>query len=63
MRTYALVIAAAALFTFPALVFSQGIEVPGVEIGPGGVRVVHPIAGFRTRNVRNCGARAFTRRN
>ena len=42
MRTYALVIAAAALFTFPASVFSQGIEIPGVEIGPGGVRVGHP---------------------
>jgi hypothetical protein len=33
MRTYALAIAAAAIFAFPASAFSQG-----VEIGPGGVR-------------------------
>jgi hypothetical protein len=44
MRTYALAIAAAALFTFPASVFSQGVQVPGVEIGPGGVRVGPPRA-------------------
>ena len=35
MRTYALAIAAAAIFAFPASAFSQG-----VEIGPGGVRTV-----------------------
>jgi hypothetical protein len=40
MRTYALAIAA--LFTFPASAFSQGIAIPGAEIGPGGVRVGHP---------------------
>jgi hypothetical protein len=37
MRMYALALAAAALFAFPAPVFSQGVQVPGVEIGPGGV--------------------------
>ncbi len=42
MRTYALAIAAAALFTFPAPVFSQDVQVPGIEIGPGGVRVGNP---------------------
>ena len=42
MRSYALAIAAAALFIFPAPVFSQDIQVPGIEIGPGGVRVGHP---------------------
>jgi hypothetical protein len=39
MRMYALAIVAAALFAFPSSTFSQGIEVPGVEIGPGGVRI------------------------
>ncbi len=39
MRVYALVITAAALFAFPTSVFSQDIQVPGVEIGPGGVRI------------------------
>jgi hypothetical protein len=34
MRTYALAVAAAALFAFPASAFSQGIE-----FGPGGVRI------------------------
>ena len=34
MRMYAFAIAAAALFTFPASAFSQGIE-----FGPGGVRI------------------------
>jgi hypothetical protein len=34
MRTYALAVAAAALFAFPTSTFSQGIE-----IGPGGVRI------------------------
>jgi hypothetical protein len=34
MRTYALAIAAAALFASPSSTFSQGIE-----IGPGGVRI------------------------
>jgi len=34
MRTYALAIAAAALFAFPASAFSQALEV-----GPGGVEV------------------------
>ena len=38
MRVYALAIAAAALCAFPSSTFSQGIEVPGIEIGPGGVR-------------------------
>jgi hypothetical protein len=37
MRTYALAIAAAALFVFPASAFSQGIE-----FGPGGVRIEPP---------------------
>ena len=46
MRTYAFAIAAAAaLFTFPASVFSQGIQIPGIEIGPGGVRVGKPHRG------------------
>ena len=44
MRTYALAIAAAALFTIPAPVFSQGVQVPDIEIGPGGVRVGSPRA-------------------
>ena len=39
MRVYALAIAAAALCAFPSSTFSQDIEVPGVEIGPGGVRI------------------------
>jgi hypothetical protein len=39
MRMYALAVVAAALFAFPSSTFSQGIEVPGVEIGPGGVRI------------------------
>lgn len=34
MRTYALAIAAAALFAFPVSAFSQGIQ-----IGPGGVHI------------------------
>jgi hypothetical protein len=34
MRTYALAIAAAALFALPTSAFSQG-----VELGPGGVRI------------------------
>ena len=34
MRTYALAIAAAALFALPTSAFSQGIE-----LGPGGVRI------------------------
>ena len=42
MRTFALAIAAAALFAFPSSTFSQIIEVPGVEIGPGGVRIGKP---------------------
>ena len=37
MRTYALALAAAALFAFPAS--SQGIQVPGIVIGPGGVAI------------------------
>jgi hypothetical protein len=37
MRTYAL--AAAALFAFPVSAFSEGIHVPDIEIGPGGVRI------------------------
>jgi len=36
MRKYALALSAAALFAFPALAWSQG-----VEVGPGGIRV-HP---------------------
>ena len=39
MRVYALAIAAAALCAFPSSTFSQGIEVPGIEIGPGGVHI------------------------
>jgi hypothetical protein len=39
MRLYALAIAAAALCAIPSSTFSQGVEVPGVEIGPGGVRI------------------------
>jgi hypothetical protein len=39
MRTYALAIAVMALFAFPASAFSQGIQVPGIEIGPGGVGI------------------------
>jgi hypothetical protein len=39
MRVYALAIAAAALCAFPSSTFSQPIEVPGVEIGPGGLRI------------------------
>jgi hypothetical protein len=39
MRVYALAIAATALCAFPFSTFSQGIEVPGIEIGPGGVRI------------------------
>ena len=39
MRTYALAIAAAALFASPSSTFSQGVRVPGIEIGPGGVRI------------------------
>jgi hypothetical protein len=39
MRTYALAIAAAALFAFPASALSQGIEVPGIQVGPRGVEV------------------------
>src|ERR1700724_3012008 len=39
MRTYALAIAAAALFAFPASAFSQVIQVPGIEIRPGGVGI------------------------
>jgi hypothetical protein len=39
MRTYALAIAVAALFAFPVSAFSQVIETPDIEIGPGGVRI------------------------
>jgi hypothetical protein len=39
MRVYALGIAAAALCALPSSTFSQGVVVPGIEIGPGGVRV------------------------
>ena len=39
MRTYALAIAAAALFALPTSALSQGVQVPGIEIGPGGVRI------------------------
>ena len=39
MRVYALGIAAAALCAFPSSTFSQGVVVPGIEIGPGGVHV------------------------
>ena len=39
MRTYPLAIAVMALFAFPASAFSQGIHVPGIEIGPGGVGI------------------------
>ena len=55
MRTYALAIAAAALFAFPTSTFSQNIE-----IGPGGVHIGGgAVAGSRI--VRNCGAPANTR--
>jgi hypothetical protein len=47
MRVYALAIAAAALCAFPTSTFSQGIEVPGVEIGPGGVRIGRERASHR----------------
>ncbi len=39
MRTYALAIAAAALCASPSSTFSQAIQAPGVEIGPGGVHI------------------------
>ena len=39
MRTYALAIAAAALFALPTSALSQGVQVPGIEIGPGGVGI------------------------
>jgi hypothetical protein len=60
MRTYALAIAAAALFAFPASAFSQGIE-----FGPGGVRIEPPYHGYlpTAANVENCGKRASTRRS
>ena len=59
MRTYAIAIAAAALFAFPASAFSQGIE-----FGPGGVRMSRPTtrAGLPPgSNVGNCGEHVSTR--
>jgi len=56
MRTYALAIAAAALFALPTSAFSQG-----VELGPGGVRIEPSYHGYyhgRSAyggNVGNCG--------
>jgi hypothetical protein len=47
MRTYALAIAAAALFALPSSAFSQGIE-----FGPGGVRIEPGYHGYYHRYYR-----------
>ena len=64
MRTYAIAIAAAALFALPTSAFSQG-----VEFGPGGIRIEPGYHGhYNGRSAyggecRECGKRASTRRS
>ena len=54
MRTYALALAAAALFALPTSAFSQGIE-----FGPGGVRIEPGYHSYYHRYyIGNCGKRA-----
>ena len=64
MRTYALAIAAAALFALPTSAFPQGVEFGpgGIRIGPGYHGQFHGRSAYGV-NAGNYGKRASTKRS